>query len=133
MFKRLLKQLEGAADALAVEAAEHATGCQGKIMNFIEEDLKKLGEDPKDLKTLKDKYHLTIQELKREEGVLIAEAYIVGDKEAKKVVSAYVLKITYKPNGFTMKDALEFEIRATVEEATKSFFYPEDDDSIFVK
>lgn len=132
-MKNLIKQLQGAAEELAKEAVSHAEDCRAKIMTYIEEDLKKVGEDISDLNTLKEKYHMTIQELKRREGVLIAEAYVIGSKEEKKVVSAYVLKITYKPQGFTPDGALDFEIRSTVEEATGSFFYPEDDDSIFLK
>jgi hypothetical protein len=131
-MKNLSKQIEQAGRALGFAVKEAVRNAEETIF----EDFEKIAEegqiDHKDLKNHFDFAQMPIQE-DRQEGVLVHDAYIMGDKKTKKVLSAFILKVTHKPKGFDSEGAIVIAVNCTVEEASDSFAYPEDDDSLVKK
>lgn len=130
-MEELIKQLNRAGKKLAVtidQAREHA---EDKILTLMSEELYQRGYEVNKLDEYFDFSRQSL-EINEGEGLLIHEAFIVGEKETKKVLKAYRLEISYKPEGFDSEKGLVMKVRGRVEDVTESFFYPEDDDSLFI-
>lgn len=126
----VMKQLNRAGKILAAAIAEARLKAENQIFEKIDEELYKRGYESETADQFID-FGLQSLEKNEEEGVLIHEVFIVGEKATKKVIAAYRMEISYKPEGFSNEKALVMKVRGRVEEVTNSFVYPEDDESIY--
>lgn len=130
MFEKMQAQLKKTAEAVAKAVNKSEAEAEERITQLILLKFEELGIKEEEIK---ERFEVAVQPLQRRalEGVLVNDAYIVGEKQTKKVIVAFILKIEYTPQGFLTAGEMKIEVQTTIEEATDSFFYPEDDDILF--
>jgi hypothetical protein len=130
MFEDINKQLAATAQALGEAVNTAFINGEQEIFKRIAE---KVNEKGFNSENMKDHFDLGLNQLELNEanGLIVNQAYIVGDKETKKVLCAYRLEVIYTPQGILKDNQLHLSVNGRVEEVTKYFFYPEDDESLF--
>lgn len=129
-MENLIKQLNRAGKMLAAAIEQAAEKGEEKIITLISEEVYRRGYEESQIEEFFDLSRQSL-ETNPEEGILVNDVYIIGEKEVKKVIKAYRLEVSYRPEGFSNEQGLVMKVRGRVEEVTESFFYPEDDESIF--
>jgi hypothetical protein len=129
----LLKNIKVAAEVIGESIANSRAAAQEEILEKLDAIVQSKGFTPEDTDKVQETFDLTIQKLQDnpKEGLLVCEAYVLGEKATKTVLAAHVLRIHYTPQGFMSGGQMAIAVHTTVEDATESFFYPESDESIF--
>jgi hypothetical protein len=129
-MKNLIKQLNRAGESLVNAVNIARFQAEEQALDLIAEEIHKRGYETESVEKYFDFARQQL-ETNPTEGLLVNEVLIAGEKSTKKVIAAYRLEVSYKPEGFNDQQAIVMKIRGRVQEVTESFLYPEDDESLF--